>query len=433
MSAAPPLGVSGRSAPPPVTDPSASGWRLAALLRAPHRLAFFLATVMLLVASGWWIAVLAQRVGWAEPWPWAVSPTLAHGSIMVYGFMPLFFAGFLFTAGPKWLAVPGPEARELLAPLLAYTFAWPVFLVGACVSVGWASAGLWLAALALAALTARFWRLILASAVPDRVHATAIGVALALGVLALAAEAGALLAGDDARARVLLLSGLWACVVPVFVVVAHRMLPFFTSAVLPFIEVWRPFWVLWLMLAAAGLELMSVWLDALGPAWPLLLGVRAVLELVLGAVLIGLAVVWGLAQSLRHRLLAMLHLGFLWLGLAFALAGLTRGLGLWLDDVVLPLGALHALTMGCLGSLVVAMVTRVSSGHSGRPLAADGWVWGLFWLLQVAVLIRLVAALPRLGGGWLLAAAALWGLVMLLWGQRHLRWYGQARADGRPG
>lgn len=413
--------------------PPASAWRLGYLLRAPHRLAFFLATLMLLLASVWWLAVLAQRVGLLAPWPWALSPTLAHGSVMVYGFMPLYFAGFLFTAGPKWLAQPAPEARDLLAPLLVYTAAWPAFLLGAARSVAWAALALLAAALALAALTGRLWRLIRASVVPDRVHAKAIGVALVAGVLALVAEALALLGGADELARLFMLSALWAFIVPVFVVVAHRMLPFFTSSVLPFIEVWRPFWVLWLMLAAAALELASLWLEALAPPMPVAQGARAMLELAFGGVLIWLAVVWGLVQSLRQRLLAMLHLGFVWLGLAEVLAGATRGLSLWLGTPVWPLAALHALTMGCLGSLILAMVTRVSSGHSGRPLAADGWVWALFWVLQLAVLVRLLAASPGLGGGWLLAAAGLWVLVMLPWGLRHLRWYGQARADGRAG
>lgn len=53
--------------------------------------------------------------------------------------------------------------------------------------------------------------------------------------------------------------------------------------------------------------------------------------------------------------------------------------------------------MGFLGSVLVAMVTSVSCGHSGRVLAADDLVWGLFW------------------------------------GLRYGRWYGRPRVDGRPG
>ncbi|MDO8276104.1 MAG: NnrS family protein, partial [Serpentinimonas sp.] len=76
------------------------------------------------------------------------------------------------------------------------------------------------------------------------------------------------------------------------------------------------------------------------------------------------------------------------------------------------LGAMHAITMGFMGSLLLAMVTRVSCGHSGRTLVADRLVWGLFWLLQLATVLRVVADLadlrylpgltlpPRCSGRW---------------------------------
>ena len=91
-------------------------------------------------------------------------------------------------------------------------------------------------------------------------------------------------------------------------------------------------------------------------AWLLL---RGVLEIGAALVLLWLAVAWGLIQSLRIRLLAMLHLGFLWLGLALLLGGLSHLLAAFIGQAVLPLAPLHALTMGCLGSLMLAMVTRV--------------------------------------------------------------------------
>lgn len=85
--------------------------------------------------------------------------------------------------------------------------------------------------------------------------------------------------------------------------------------------------------------------------------------------------------------------------------------------------------MGCLASLMLAMVTRVSCGHSGRALVADDLVWGLFWLLQLATVLRIAAAAHAALGHWLL----LWAGVMLVWGIRLGSWYGRLRADGRPG
>ena len=225
--------------------------------------------------------------------------------------------------------------------------------------------------------------------------------------------------------------------VVVYVTVAHRMLPFFTSSAVPMVQAWRPFWVLWLMLAAAALEVLAVWLELYGPvgtpaasAWMLL---RGTLELVIGMLLLWLASVWGLVQSLKNRLLAMLHIGFLWLGLAYLLGGAAQWLG-WLQGApVLGLGVLHALSMGCLASLMLAMVTRVSCGHSGRALVADPVTWCLFWLLQLATVLRIAAAVPGTPAGLLLAAALLWAAAMAVWGTRLAGWYGRLRSDGRPG
>ena len=160
---------------------------------------------------------------------------------------------------------------------------------------------------------------------------------------------------------------------------------------------------------------------------------RGLLELAAGGVVLWLAVAWGLVQSLKIRLLAMLHIGFVWLGLAFVLGGVSQLLGLASGAPLLGLGALHALSMGCLGSLMLAMVTRVSCGHSGRTLVADNVVWGLFWALQLATLLRIAGAVPGASGGFVLLAALLWAAVMAVWGVRYGSWYGRLRVDGKPG
>ncbi|MDP3604269.1 MAG: NnrS family protein, partial [Polaromonas sp.] len=294
------------------------------------------------------------------------------------------------------------------------------------------------ACIGLSWMSALFWGLIRRSRAEDQVHARTVGVACAVGCLSLAGLGTSLLLGAPAVTRACILTGLWGFIVVVYVSVAHRMIPFFTSSALPRLNAWRPFWMLWLMLAVAAVEVVAVWVElgvplqgTAGTVWRL---ARAVFELAAGGVLLWLAVVWGLVQSLKNRLLAMLHIGFVWLGLALALSGITQWLGWMQGTSVLPLGSLHALTMGCLASLMLAMVTRVSCGHSGRALVADKLAWSLFWLLQAATLLRIVAAAPFAFAAWLLLAVALlWAGVMAVWGVRLGNWYGRLRADGRPG
>ncbi|MFZ2309094.1 MAG: NnrS family protein [Rhodoferax sp.] len=413
-------------------------WRARYLLLAPHRLGFFLAMVVLIGSGAWWALVQMDRVSVSVALPYVLSPTLVHAAVMTFGFTPLFFSGFLFTAVPKWLRVEPIEAPILLMPLLMQACGWLLWVTGIHVHMFMALAGLALAWSGLARITWLFWRLVWRSQETDRLHARTIGWACLVGCISLGGLLANLVVGATAVALASVLTGLWGFVVVVFLTVAHRMIPFFTSSAMPFINAWRPFWALGLMLTAAVFEGGAVWVEIDGPLHgpmaPVWMLARGTFELLAGGILLWLAQVWGLMQSLKNRLLTMLHIGFLWLGLALVLGGVAQLLGLLQDTPVLSLGSLHALTMGCLSSLMLAMVTRVSCGHSGRAQVADRIVWTLFWLVQLTTLLRITAAAQSGWASWLLLpTAVLWAGTMGVWGVRLANWYGRLRPDGRPG
>jgi uncharacterized protein involved in response to NO len=187
-----------------------------------------------------------------------------------------------------------------------------------------------------------------------------------------------------------------------------------------------------IVLAHGVLALGNVWLPARG--W-----VAAMLAVdIAGTLLLAFLLWrWGTLQSLRNRLLAMLHLGFAWLGIALLLYAGDDGARL-IGFTSLGLAPLHALTMGFFGTVLYAMATRVTAGHSGRALVADDFIWALFWLLQIAIGTRigvdLAAPVWADGARWLpLAAILLWCGVVVPWALRNLRIYLRPRADGRPG
>jgi uncharacterized protein involved in response to NO len=92
------------------------------------------------------------------------------------------------------------------------------------------------------------------------------------------------------------------------------------------------------------------------------------------------------------------------------------------------------MTIGYLGATLFAMATRVSSGHSGRPLAADDIAWGLYWVVQLAVVLRVSAAIwPQAATPLVLLAICAWVLATLGWAIRYGGWFGRPRVDGRPG
>lgn len=420
-------------APPP-------RWRLHWLFAAPHRLAFACGAFMFALAATWWAAaLLAQSQGLA--WRWGLPPSIAHGLLMGFGFMPMFFAGFLFTAGPKWLGQPPVAARSLVGALLAQLAGWGVFTLGVHarapeMAAVYGSFGLAAVTAGWALMLLRFARLVLTSRVPDRVHAAIVAGAGAFGVLVLAASALGVWRGDHALVRAALHAGLWAFVGTVYVSVTHRMIPFFTASALPLLDAWRPLWLLAVFVATMVFE--AAWALADAWWWPqpaAVFALRAAVEAPVAALLLWLAWRWGLVQSMKIRLLAMLHVGFFWLGIALALQSVSHALMAASDgQLSLGLAPLHAYTVGFLGSTLVAMATRVASGHGGRPLAADDFVWRLFWLLQAAVLLRVVASLAPDLARWATPLAGLgFAVVALAWALRYGRWFGTPRADGRPG
>jgi len=72
--------------------------------------------------------------------------------------------------------------------------------------------------------------------------------------------------------------------------------------------------------------------------------------------------------------------------------------------------ALHALTAGAIGTMTLAVMTRASLGHTGRPLVAGHGTTTIYLLVTLAALLRLLA--PLGGAHYVLvlsAAGATWG------------------------
>lgn len=412
-------------------------WRLRYTVLAPHRLGFSLAVVVLLAASLWWMLVQIDRSTGALGLPAAAPAFLTHAAVMSFGFMPLFFSGFLFTAGPKWLNVPPLSVAQIQKPLILQCVGWLVWLLGGLASQGVALMGLAVAWLGLVWMSLLYAGLVRASKAPNQLHGKMVRAAFFVGCISVAAVGLSMAAGRDDLARAWVLTGLWGFVGVVFMTVAHRMIPFFTHGKIPGVEAWRPAGVMALLAVAVGAQALFVWLGII--SWPPELAttglwVRGAYEWAMGFALLWLVVRWGLIPALKIPLLGMLHIGFLWLGLANLIAGAADWWSAVAQAPMWHLASLHAFTMGCLGSLILAMVSRVAAGHSGRPLEAGPLVWGLFLLLQATVVVRVVAALPISATATLLTlAAVLWLAIMGIWGLRLLGWWGRVRIDGNPG
>jgi len=191
---------------------------------------------------------------------------------------------------------------------------------------------------------------------------------------------------------------------------------------------WNPRWVLacaWgLMLAHLALEL------AHGYAWLWLP------DLPLLALSTTLLWRWWPRPPQGARvpmLLRVLLLGFAWLPVALALYSVQS---LWLlatDSFVLGRAPAHALFIGYFGSLLVAMVTRVTQGHSGRALELGRVAGFAFVTVQLVAVLRVCAELHSDPLPWLALAALGWLLAFLPWVLRSAWIYLTPRADGKAG
>lgn len=119
---------------------------------------------------------------------------------------------------------------------------------------------------------------------------------------------------------------------------------------------------------------------------------------------------WRGLSTTSNPLLFVLHVAYLWLPVGYALTGMAA-MG-WLSA---PGAALHALTMGAIGTMILAVMTRVALGHTGRPLEAGrATVWA-YLLLALAALSRVLGPLLDAGSiHFLDMAAAGWILAFLI-------------------
>jgi uncharacterized protein involved in response to NO len=285
-------------------------------------------------------------------------------------------AGFLLTAVQSWTDSPGLCGRRLQA-LLALWFAGRL----ACLSSAHLTLSLVIAVyvafpMALCAvvsreiIAARNWR----------------NIAMSLPVFVLGL-ADLLSYGEQAGLAVppglSLRLGIMAIIVLISAI-GGRIIPAFTRNWLAQqgrrVEVKAHEWVDRLALGALHLGLVG-WVFA---PWARAAGLLLLIAAVLNA--------WRLARwrgmaTLAEPLLAILHLGYAWVVLGAALLGASI-----LHPVIPMPAAIHALSAGAMGTMIIAVMTRVLRGHTGRRLQADSITTAIYLVVTAAAVVRVLAA-----------------------------------------
>jgi uncharacterized protein involved in response to NO len=399
------------------------------LTAAPHRTLFFAGLLSLVAASAWWALHLCARYEGAPLFALVLQPApiWAHAYLMLFAVFPTMFFGFLFTVFPRWMNGPLITRREYLGTAALFLVGTVLWLIGtfaglpllllACLATG---AGLLTGVVAL-------FRVLLAA--PQTVsHAVVTLIGLCVQCVALAGFTYGLWQQDDFALHFAVRASLWGGLLPVFFAVCHRMIPFFSQNVVPGYVAWRPAWILVAVVALAYLRLL------LGTA-----GMLAVLPLVDAALFVltaWCALRWTSFRATGNPLLWSLYAGFAWLPVAALLQTVRDGAFALTGEWALGRAPIHALGMGFFGGMLVAMVTRVTMGHSGRPLQMDRFTLACFLSIQLAAILRVgseIAAAPAAVKWLLLGSLVLWLGAVAAWAGRVGGIYLRPRIDGKPG
>src|SRR5581483_6592584 len=92
---------------------------------------------------------------------------------------------------------------------------------------------------------------------------------------------------------------------------------------------------------------------------------------------------WRGLATVHEPLLFILHVGYAWVAIGLLLTGLN-GMLAWAP----PGAPLHALTVGAVGTMTLAVMTRASLGNTGRELRAGVGTVTVYILVTLAAILR---------------------------------------------
>lgn len=384
-----------------------------ALLALGFRPFYLFAAVFAIVAVPAWLVSYAgadlagnylQGIAW-------------HSHEMIFGFAAAVIAGFLLTAVRNWTGRPTPTGALLGGLATLWLLARVLMLTGP------ANAAALIDVLFLPALG-------IAVAIPIWASRNARNykVLAVLSVLTLA-NVGYHLASSGSLplefGRVSMTAALDVISI-LIAIVGGRVIPAFIGNA---VEGASPRHIRSVEFVSVGALLVILVAGVVKP-WMAFPHIAWLIVFVVAAV--GQAVRLLLWQPFRARgnpLLWMLPVAYAWLPISLALRALE------LQSMVPAGAAIHALTIGAIASLMMAMMMRSALGHSGRPLVAGLAEVGAFVLLQLSAIVRILAALvvPGAYREAMIVSGVLWTLAFVVFLWRYWPVLTRPRIDGRPG
>ena len=373
-------------------------------LKEGFRPLFLAAALWAALAAPLWVGVWVGLVAYGG----TLDPLHWHIHEMMFGFVAAALGGFLLTAIPNWtgrLPVRGGSLAVLAA----------LWLIGRVAMWYGEALGVWATAAAdLAYLTALCLCVAVEIAAGRNWRNLPVLAGVSLLLLAnVLFHAGAAGLADTGEAAVRLSIAVMTVMIAL---IGGRIVPSFTHNWFarhdgPAIAApMQPFDIVTLLGTVAAL---AVWVF-LGAG-----GVTGACLIVAGVLNLARLARWKGWRTAGEPLVTILHVGYFWLGAGLFLMGLSM-LGTGLRESA----ALHVLTIGAMGTTILAVMTRAVLGHTGRALTAGPATRLIYALVTFAVLFRVAFALQEsIELVWLSAGcwSAGFGLFAVVYGPMTMR------------
>jgi uncharacterized protein involved in response to NO len=119
---------------------------------------------------------------------------------------------------------------------------------------------------------------------------------------------------------------------------------------------------------------------------------------------------WRGWRTVRDPLVVILHIGYAWVPAGLILLGLSQA-----TETLPRSAAVHALTSGAMATMILAVMSRATLGHTGRELKANAATTAAFALVTLAAVLRVAAPLGVADYTIAMqASAVVWGAAFLL-------------------
>ena len=326
----------------------------------------------------------------------AFAPSDWHVHEMLFGYIAAVVAGFLLTAVPNWTGRLPLQGRPLV--LLFSTWAAGRVAVSVSAWIGWGPAAV-IDSSFLVLLAAAASREIIAGRKWGNLKIVFIVSLLAAGNVAFHLEAHFTGLAEYAT------RGGIAIVIILIALIGGRIIPSFTRNWLARQapgQMPSPFGRFDAVTVAFTVLALALWV-----AWPLDRTTGALL-LACGFMHIVRLVRWTGYRTFADRLVLILHVAYAFVPVGFILSALSA------LDVMAASAGIHAWTGGAIGTMTLAVMSRATLGHTGRPLEASPVTHLIYASVIVAAVARICAALEVDHAGLLLAVAGMaWAAAFL--------------------